>query len=134
MSFIIAVAFFYSIGAVWPDWAIYWTLGNLIKPLEAINLPKSPTILGNFCKGVKINHFSCEVILGNFYRHSAIFFWSHWLLLMSVRKTLWWESSPFLYLWIYKHKIFWHKWPLIGHLRPFFGKPNYTIMTRRDHP
>ena len=42
---------------VWPDWAIFWTLGNFSKPLATINLPKSPTFLGNFCKGVKIYHF-----------------------------------------------------------------------------
>ena len=42
---------------VWPDWAIYWTLGNLLKPLATINLPKSSTFLGIFCKGVKIYHF-----------------------------------------------------------------------------
>ena len=63
---------------VWPDWAIYCTLGNFSKPLATINLPKSPTFLGNFCEGVKIIHFSCEIILGNFYRHLAIFIWSHW--------------------------------------------------------
>ena len=28
---------------VWPDWAIYWTFGNFLKPLATINLPKSPT-------------------------------------------------------------------------------------------
>ena len=28
------------------------------KPLATINLPKSPTFLGNFCKGVKIFNFS----------------------------------------------------------------------------
>ena len=49
---------------VWPDWAIYWTLGNFLKPLATINLPKSPTFLGNFCKGVKIYHISSEIILG----------------------------------------------------------------------
>ena len=38
--------------------------GQLFKPLEAINLPKSPTFLGNFCKGVKIYHFSSEIIFG----------------------------------------------------------------------
>ena len=32
--------------AVFPDLAIYWTLGNLSKPLATINLPKSPTFLG----------------------------------------------------------------------------------------
>ena len=41
-------------------------------------LPKMPTLLSNFCKGVKINHFSREIILGNFYRHLGIFIWSHW--------------------------------------------------------
>ena len=50
--------------AVWPDWAIYSTLCNFLKPLAAINLPKSPTFLGNFCKGVKIYHFSSETIFG----------------------------------------------------------------------
>ena len=45
-----------------PDCAIYWTLGNFLKPLATINLPKSPTFLGIFCKGVKIYHFSSEII------------------------------------------------------------------------
>jgi len=46
------------------DLAIYWTLGNFLKPLATINLPKSPTFLGNFCKGVKIYHFSSEISFG----------------------------------------------------------------------
>ena len=50
--------------SVWPDWAIYWTLGKFSKPLATINLPKSPTFLGNFCKGVKIFNFSSEIIFG----------------------------------------------------------------------
>ena len=29
--------------SVWPDWSIYWTLGNFLKPLATINLSKSPT-------------------------------------------------------------------------------------------
>ena len=44
------------------DWAIYCTLGNFSKPVATINLPKSPTFLGNFCKGVNINHFSSKII------------------------------------------------------------------------
>ena len=48
--------------AMWPYWAIYWTLGNFLKPLATINLPESPTFLCNFCKGVKICHFSSEII------------------------------------------------------------------------
>ena len=38
--------------------------GQLLKPLATINLPKYPTFLGNFCKGVKIYHFSKEIIFG----------------------------------------------------------------------
>ena len=48
--------------AVWPDWDIYWTLGDFLKPLATINLPKSTTLFGNFCKGIKIYHFSNEII------------------------------------------------------------------------
>ena len=48
-------------------------LGNFLKPLATINLPKSPTYLGNFCKGVKIDHFSSGSFLCNFYRHLGIF-------------------------------------------------------------
>ena len=51
---------------VWPDWAIYWILGNFLKSLVTIKLPKSSTFLGNFCNGVKMYHFSSEIILGNF--------------------------------------------------------------------
>ena len=50
--------------SVWPDWAIFCTFVNHSKPLAAIILPKSPTLLGNFCKGVKIIHFSSEIIFG----------------------------------------------------------------------
>ena len=46
-----------------------WNVDNTV-------LHKSPTFLGNYCKGVKIYHFSSEIILGIFYRHLAIFFWS----------------------------------------------------------
>ena len=37
---------------------IYWTFGNFSKPLTTINLPKSPTFSGNFCKGAKPLIFS----------------------------------------------------------------------------
>ena len=38
--------------------------GQVLKPLGTIKLPKSPTFLGNFCKGVKIFNFSSEIIFG----------------------------------------------------------------------
>ena len=60
--------------ALWPVWAIYLTLGNFLKPLATINLSKSITFLGNFCKDAKIYHFSSEIIFGNFYRHLVCFF------------------------------------------------------------
>ena len=50
--------------ALWPDWAIYSTLDHFLKALATINLPKSLTFLGNFCEGVKIYHFSIEIIFG----------------------------------------------------------------------
>ena len=63
---------------VWPDLAIYWTLGNFLKPLATNNLPKSPTFLGNFCKGVKIFNFSSEIIFRQLLLKFGDFFWSHW--------------------------------------------------------
>ena len=42
---------------MWPDWVIYFALGNFSKPAGTIILPKLPTLFGNFCKGVKIFHF-----------------------------------------------------------------------------
>ena len=50
--------------AVWPDWEIYWALGNFSKPVGTISLHKSTTLLGTFCKGVKNFNFSCEIIFG----------------------------------------------------------------------
>ena len=38
---------------------------------------KSTTFLGNFCEGVKTFNFSSEIILANFCRHLATFYWSH---------------------------------------------------------
>ena len=54
---------------VWPDLATYWTLGNFLKAVATITLPKSPTFLGNFCKIVKKNNFSSEIIFGQLKRH-----------------------------------------------------------------
>ena len=34
---------FLLLRALWPDWAIYWSLDNFLRPLATINLPKSPT-------------------------------------------------------------------------------------------
>ena len=59
---------------VWPDWAIYWILGSFLKPLATINLTKSPTFLGNFCKGVKIYHFSFEIIFGELLQTFGYFY------------------------------------------------------------
>ena len=49
---------------LWPDWAIYLNLGMFSKPLATINLSKSRSFLGNFCKGVKIINFTSETIFG----------------------------------------------------------------------
>ena len=71
---------------VWPDLAIFCTLGNHSKLVATIILPKSPTLLANFCIGVKIIHFSSEFTFGQFYRHLAIFIWSHWFLQLYLLK------------------------------------------------
>ena len=56
----------FSFLPVWPDWAIFYILGNFLKPLATINLPQSSPFLGNLCKDVKIYHFSSEIIFGQF--------------------------------------------------------------------
>ena len=65
--------------AVWPDWAIFWTLGNSLKPLATINLPKSPTFFGNFCKGVKNLWF----FSWNHFWATFIDFWRFFLVTLS---------------------------------------------------
>ena len=49
--------------AVWPDGAIYCTLDTFSKPVQQL-FCQNYHILGNFCKGVKIVHFSSEIIFG----------------------------------------------------------------------
>ena len=61
---------------MWPDWAIVCFLGKHSKPVATIKSPKSPTLLGNFCKRVKINLFSCEIIFGQLLKTFGYFFWS----------------------------------------------------------
>ena len=72
---------------MWPDLAIYWTLDNFFKSLATIDLPKSPTFLDNFCKGLKIYQYSSEIILGNFLDIWR-FFSGH-----TVAKGLWLEDD-----------------------------------------
>ena len=51
--------------------------GQLLKPLATINLPKSPTFYGNFCKGVRIYHFSSEIIFRQLFIDIWRFFSGH---------------------------------------------------------
>ena len=37
-------------------------IGRFFALWATIILPKLPTLLGNFCKCVKIIHFSCEIV------------------------------------------------------------------------
>ena len=48
-------------------WQLFKACGNSY-------FAKIANILGNYCKGV---HFSSGIILGNFYRNLATFYWSH---------------------------------------------------------
>ena len=47
----------FSFLPVWPDWAIFYILGNFLKPLATTILLKSLTFLDNYCKDVKIYLF-----------------------------------------------------------------------------
>ena len=51
--------------------------GQLFKALGNNKFAQISHILRQFLKGVKIYHFMVKSLLGNFYRHLAIFFWSH---------------------------------------------------------
>ena len=51
--------------------------GQVLKPLATYNLPKSPTFLCKFFKGVKIYHFSSEIIFGQLLQTFGDFFLGH---------------------------------------------------------
>ena len=59
---------------MWPNWAIFCSLGSFLKPLATINLLKLPTFLG-----VKFYHFSSEIIFGQLLQTFGNFIWSHCL-------------------------------------------------------
>ena len=49
-------------------------IGQLFESIwQQLICPNLPTFLGNFCKGVKIFHFSGEIIFCNFKRPLTIF-------------------------------------------------------------
>ena len=52
--------------SVWPDWAIFCTLGYFLKPFDNNYFPKLPRLLGIFCKGVKIIYFLWNHIWATF--------------------------------------------------------------------
>ena len=92
--------------AVWLGRVIFCTLGNHSKQVAIIILPKSLTLLGNFCKGVKIIHFSIEIIFGQLlYRHLAIFIWSHWFIAKVFTKIA--ASFYKSYLWLGHKALTW---------------------------
>ena len=61
--------------------------------LTTIKLPQSPPFLGNICKGVKIIHFSSEIIFGQLLKTFGDFFWSHCLLLNCFSVTRCWNPK-----------------------------------------
>ena len=75
---------------VWPDSAIFWTLGNFLKPLAKINLAQSSPFLGNYCKGVEIIHFSGETIFGQL----LLTFGDFYLVILPTRYIKPWTISP----------------------------------------
>ena len=55
-----------SLHAVWPDWAIYSTLGNFSKLVATIILPKLYRFFAIFVKVMTIFHFSSEIFWATF--------------------------------------------------------------------
>ena len=66
---------------MWPDLAIYCTLGNFWKPVATIILPKMPTFLENFWKGVKIISFFKWNNFGQLFQHSIKYYSKRYRLL-----------------------------------------------------
>ena len=70
----------WTLGTVWPDWAIYWALGNHSKPVATITIyPNHPHCWAIFVKVSKSFIFLVKSFLGNFFRHLVIFICPHWL-------------------------------------------------------
>ena len=74
----------------------FLTLGNFLRPLATINLPKPSTFLGNFCKGVQIVHFSCEIIFGQLLQTFGYF------CLVTLTLSLNWEEVIIILLEFHK--------------------------------
>ena len=58
-------------------WRFIGLWATFLKPQATINLPKSLTFLGNFCKGVKMSHFSSEIIFRQLLQTIRDFFSGH---------------------------------------------------------
>ena len=59
-------------------------IGQFFTLWAIIILPKSPTLLGNFCKGVKIIHFSIEIIFGQLLQTFGDFYLVTLLTILSI--------------------------------------------------
>ena len=59
-----------QIGRFIAPWATFQSLW------QQLFCPNCPYILGNFCKGIKMFHFSSEINFGQLYRTLLTFFWS----------------------------------------------------------
>ena len=68
---------------------------DVSKPSAAINLTKSLTFIGNFCKGVKMSNFSSEIISGQLLQTFGVFYWSHWLAASFFRTSVTVETNSF---------------------------------------
>ena len=105
-----------QLATAWPDLAIYWTFGNFLKALAAIDWSKSSSFFGKFCKGAKIYHFSSEIILKQLLWTFGDFFLVTWLATVYLRTSIFSESSgrqfhsSFLNRKIAKRAVVWLSW------------------------
>ena len=59
--------------SVWPDWAIYWTLGNFWSLWQQLICPNLPHSYGIFVRVSKSFIVLVKSFMANFYRHLAFF-------------------------------------------------------------
>ena len=63
-------------------------IGQILKASDNNYFAQIAHIFRHFFKGVQIFEFLVKTFLGNFYRHLATFYWSHWHLPTNVRSKV----------------------------------------------
>ena len=84
--------------SVWPDWAIYYTLGNFSKLVAPLFCSNRPDFWEIFVKAVKMFHFQKWNHFGQHIDIWRLFYWSCWSLSPFLLSFLFNILSPSLFL------------------------------------